>query len=101
MKYKYIQKSNSELKHDEIIDDLCRKLWKDSGYATAFYLGSLTQLKYMAKPMREEHYLSKKNILALIGTYKDNKDVPDEIKELADMILEEFDYKENNNASNI
>lgn len=94
-KYHYFEKSNSELKHDEIIDGLCQKLWKDSGYATAFYLGSITQLKYMAKAMREEDRLSKKNILELIGTYKDNKDVPCEIKELADLILDEFNDKEN------
>lgn len=90
----YFKKSRSELKHDEIIGGLYQKLWKDSGYATAFYLGAITQLKYMAQPMREEHYLSKKNILELISAFKYNKDVPDEIKELAEMILEEFKEKE-------
>jgi hypothetical protein len=94
-KYHYFKKSNSELKYDEIIDGLCQKLWKDSGYATAFHLGAISQLKFMAQAMREDFCLSKKNILELIGTYKDNKDIPDEIKELADMILEEFKDKEN------
>ena len=91
----YLKKSRSELKHDEIIGGLYQKIWKDSGYATAFYLGAISQLKFMAKPMREEHYLSKKNILELISAFKGNEDVPDEIKELADIILEEFKDKEN------
>lgn len=91
----YLKKSRSELKHDEIIGGLYQKIWKDSGYATAFYLGAISQLKFMAQATRKDLCFSRKNILELIGTYKDNKDAPDEIKELADLILEEFKDKEN------
>jgi hypothetical protein len=32
----------------------------------------------------------------LINSYRTNDDVPDEIKNLVDMILDEFDYQEDN-----
>lgn len=94
-KYTYIKKSKSELERDKIINNLCLKLWNESGYATAHYLGCINQLTLMARTLRESDYLTKNDIVMLIAAYKENKDVSDEIKNLVDMILYEFDYKEN------
>ena len=94
-KYEYIKKYKSELAGEKIINDLCSKLWCESGYATAMYLGSINQLTLMARTLRESDYLTKHDIVMLIASYKENKDLPDEIKNLVNILLEEFDYKEN------
>ena len=95
MKYKYIKKSNSELATDEIINNLSRKLWKDSGYNIAYLLGIVNYLKMMASVMRDSDYYYKKDLIALIASFKDGDDTPDEIKNLVDVILEELKEEEN------
>lgn len=94
-KYKYIKKSNSELETDKLVDNITHKLWVDSGYNTILYLGAVNQLKIIAESLRNYGSLGRNEILMLISSYKTNDDVPDEIKNLVDMILDEFDYKEN------
>lgn len=84
-------KTKSETESDRIIHNL---LW-NNGYGTVYYLGMIHQLTGIAKVMKESTHLTKKDILMLIGSYKENKDVPNEIKELIDIVLDEFDYKEN------
>jgi hypothetical protein len=59
------------------------------------------ELKCIATVLGDKEYFTKQDILKAVDAYKKQKDVPDDIKELADIILKEFDYKENNNASNI
>lgn len=94
-KYKYIKKSNSELETDRLVNNISYKLWNDNGYQTIYYLGIITELKMLAEVLGSHHTINKTDILAIINSFKANKDVPDEIKNLIDMILEEFDYKEN------
>lgn len=94
-KYKYIKKSISELESDKIVNNLCRNLWKESGYAVAYYLGMINQLKFLATAMGKSACLTEESVLGLIASFKDQVDTPDEIKNLVDIILEEFDYKEN------
>ncbi len=84
-------KIKSEAESDRIIHNL---IW-NNGYGTVYYLGMIHQLAGIAKVMRESTRLSKNDILILISSYKENKDVPNEIKELVDIILDEFDFKEN------
>ena len=93
-KYKYVKKSNSELESDRIIDNLSVKLWKDNGYLKIYYLGILNQLKAIADGLGPYGTINRDNILMLISTFTTNNDAPDEIKKLAAMILDEFDYKE-------
>lgn len=90
MKYKYIKKSESELASDEI----CRKLWNDSGYNVAYMLGIVNYLSAMAKQMRSYDTYSKKDLIMLITSIKDNNETPDEIKKLVDIVLEELKEKE-------
>ena len=94
-KYKYIKKSNSELETDRLVNSISYKLWNDSGYQTIYYLGIITELKMLANILGTYRTINKTDILTLINSFKANKDVPDEIKNLIDMILDEFDYKEN------
>ena len=94
-KYQYIKKSNSDIESEKIVNNLCLKLWKNSGYAIANYLGAINQLKCLASAMNDSDRLTKYSILKLIDSYREGKDIPDEIKNLADLILDEFDYKEN------
>ena len=93
-KYAYLEKSYSQLVSEEIVNGICLKLWNESGYATAHYLGAINQLKAIASALKESDYLTKNDIVRLIATYKDDKNAPDEIKNLIKTILEEFDYKE-------
>ncbi len=94
-KYKYVKKSNSELEIDKLIDNVTCKLWKDNGYFTIYYLGAINELKMIAGCLRKHDTLNRDDILKLINSFKENDKVTDEIKNLVDMILDEFDYKEN------
>ena len=93
-KYKYIKKSNSELETDRLVNNISYKLWNDNGYQTVYYLGIITELKMLAKALGSHRTINKTDVLEIINAFKANKNVPDEIKDLIDMILEEFDYKE-------
>ena len=95
MKYKYIKKSESELASDEIVNNLSRKLWNDSGYNVAYILGIVNYLSAMAKQMRDYDSYSKKDLIMLIASIKDGNETPDEIKKLVDIVLEELNAKEN------
>ena len=92
--YKYFKKSNSELETDRLINNINCKLWDDNGYNTVLYLGSINQLKLIAEGLGEHGVIWRDEILMLISSFKTNEDTPDEIKNLADMILNEFNYKE-------
>ena len=65
-KYKFIKKSESELASDEIVNNLSRKLWNDSGYNVAYALGVVNYLSRLAKQMRSYDTLSKKAHLLLL-----------------------------------
>lgn len=93
-KYKYIKKSKLELEMDNIVDGISRMIWNDNGYSTVYYLGAIHQLKVIAEFIKKYDTIDRDYILALINVHKTNDDVPDEIKNLVDMILDEFDYKE-------
>lgn len=95
MKYKFIEKTKSELASDEIINSLSRKLWNDSGYNVAYMLGVVNYLSAMAKQMRSYDAYSKKDLIMLITSIKDGNETPDEIKKLVDIVLEELKEKEN------
>lgn len=93
-KYKYIKKSKSELETDKLIDNITHKLWNDNGYFVIYYLGAINQLKPMAEALGPYGSINRDDILMLINSFKTNNDAPDEIKNLVDMILDEFNDKE-------
>lgn len=94
-KFKLTEKSKSEIIIDEIINGITNKLWLQSDYGTAFYLGVISNLKLFAKAFKEPCEITREDCLKIMSTYKTDNNVPDKIKELIDTILEEFDYKEN------
>lgn len=89
--YKFIEKTKSELEADRIVNDINNKLWNNNGYMTIYNLGAVNQLKIIAQALDKYGRLERDDILKLISSYKDAEGVSD----LVDMILEEFDYKEN------
>ena len=91
-KYKFIKKTKSELEADNIVQDVINKLWQDAYYTTIYNLGAVCQLKTIAQALDKYGRLDRDDILKLISTYKESEGVSD----LVNMILEEFDYKENN-----
>lgn len=94
-KFKHIEKTNSETTIKEIIDGITNKLWMQSDYSTVFYLGVVANLKQFAKAFKEPCEITREDCLKIMSTYKTDDNVPDKIKNLIDVILEEFDYKEN------
>lgn len=90
-KYKYTEKSKSELEADKIVNNITKKLWDDAGYMTMYNLGAVMQLHCLAQGVKKYGPINLDAVLAVINTYKEHEGVSD----LANMILEEFDYKEN------
>lgn len=93
-KYKYIKKSKFELETDKIINNLNLKSWKHNNLFTIYYLGILNQFHAIAEGLGPYGTINRTNILMLINSFKTNDNAPDEIKNLAAIILDEFDYKE-------
>lgn len=94
MKYKWIEKTKSELASDEIVNSLARKLWNDRGYNVIYLLGIVNYLKTMVSAMRDSDCYSKKDLIKLIASFKDGDDSPDEIRSFVDIVLEELKEKE-------
>ena len=94
-KYKFIKKSESELASDEIINSISQKLWNDSGYNVVYILGIVNYLSAMARQMSNYDTYSKKDLITLISSIKDDDSTPDEIKNLIDVVLEELKGNEN------
>lgn len=95
-KYKFIKKSNSELEIEKLIDNLTLKLWQEHDYLTIYYMSILSQFKAIAEGLGPNGCINRDDILMLINSYKTSDNAPDEIKNLAAMIVDEFDYKEEN-----
>lgn len=94
--YQFIKKSKSEIESDKIVNNLTTRLWNDGGYSIVYYLGAINQLKMIAECLRRYDSIGRDEVLMLINSFKTNSDAPDEIKNLVSVILDEFDYKEEN-----
>jgi hypothetical protein len=92
-KYKFIKKSKSELAADEIVQNISRKLWNDQGYNEIYRLGAIMVLKAMIEGLRHSDAYTKKDLLMFLVSQKNYNDTSDDIKNLIDTILEEFDYE--------
>lgn len=92
--YRYFNTSESERESEKIMQSLCRKLWKDSGYSTAYWLGAVNQLKHIAQSLKGSYALDRKCCLEIMKNFKTTEEVPDEVKNLIDIILDEFKDKE-------
>ena len=98
-KYKFIKKSKSELAADEIIQNISRKLWNDQGYNDIYRLGAIMVLKAMIEGCRHSDAYTKKDLLMVLASQKNYDDTSDDIKNLIDSILEEFDSKDSGNKN--
>ena len=86
--------SESGRESEKIVQSLCLKLWKDSGYAVAYWLGAVNQLKFMAQSLKGSYALNRECCLEIVKNLKTTEEVPDEVKNLIDTILDEFKDKE-------
>lgn len=91
MKYKFTEKSKSELETDRILAGIQNKWFQGLGYETIYRLGCIQELKILAQFLGKIKSIDQNDVLAMIALFKDHEDVSD----LVSMILEEFDYKEN------
>lgn len=98
-KYKLIKKSKSVLAAEEIAQGVYHKLWSDFGFNDIYWLGAIMQTKALIEALRDGSYYDKKDLLMIIASVKDNEDASNKIKDLVDVILEEFDYKETNHEN--
>ena len=90
-RYNLVEKSKSELEADRILSDIQNKWFVGHGYETIYKLGAICELKTIAKVLDKYKTIDLDTILAALATFKDSEDVSD----LVNMILEEFNYKEN------
>ena len=91
-KYKFIKKSKSVLAAEEIAQGVYHKLWSDFGFNDIYWLGAIMQTKAMIESLRDGRSYDKRDLLMIIAMAKDYEDVSSKVKDLIDVILEEFDY---------
>ena len=96
-KYKVAEKSRFELAADEITFGIYNKIWGEFGYNSIYYLGAVSFLRSMAKSLNRRDEYTKAYLLDVINNIKQIEGVPDNIKELVDVVLEEFEYKKKEN----
>lgn len=89
-KYKCVEKSKSEIEADRILTDINNKWFVGLGYETVYKLGAINELKAIAKFLDKHKTIDQQTVLAVLATFHESEDVSD----LVDIILEEFDYKE-------
>lgn len=96
-KYKISERSKFELASDNITLGIYNKIWGELGYNSIYYLGAVTFLRSMAKSTSKRDKYIKTYLLEVINSIKQIEGVPDNIKELVDVTLEEFEYKKKEN----
>lgn len=96
-KYKVVERSKFELTSDNITLGICNKLWDELGYNSIYYLGAVSFLRSMTKSLHRRDEYTKAYLLDVINSIKQIEGVPDNIKELVDVTLEEFEYKKKEN----
>ena len=96
-KYKISERSKFEIASDEITLGIYNKLWDELGYNSMYYLGAVGFLRSMAKSLNRRDKYMKKYLLNVINGIKQIEGVPDNIKELVDVVLEEFEYEKGEN----
>lgn len=101
-KYKIAERSKFELAADNITLGIYNKIWGELGYNSIYYLGAVSFLRSIAKSLGRRDEDTKTYLLDVINSVKQIEGVPDNIKELVDATLEEFEYKkkENDNETN-
>ena len=92
-KYKIAERSKFEIASDEITLGIYNKLWGELGYNSIYYLGAVSFLRSMAKSLNRRDEYMKEYLLNVINGIKQIEGVPDNIKTLVDVTLEELEYK--------
>lgn len=92
-KYKITERSKFELASENITLGIYNKIWGELGYNSIYYLGAVSFLRNMAKSLNRHDEYTKAYLLDVINSIKQIESVPDNIKELVDVTLEEFEYK--------
>lgn len=96
-KYKITERSKFELASENITLGIYNKIWGELGYNSIYYLGAVSFLRSMAKSLNRRDEYTKAYLLDVINSVKQIEGVPDNIKELVDVTLEEFEYKKKEN----
>lgn len=92
-KYKITERSKFELASDNITLGIYNKIWGEFGYNSIYYLGAVSFLRSMAKSLSRRDEYTKMYLLAVINSIKQIDGVPDNIQELVDVVLDEFEYQ--------
>ena len=96
-KYKITERSKFELASENITLGIYNKIWGELGYNSIYYLGAVSFLRSMAKSLNRHDEYTKAYLLDVINSIKQIESVPDNIKELVDVTLGEFEYKNKEN----
>lgn len=93
-KYKISERSKFELASEDITLGIYNKIWGELGYNSIYYLGAVSFLRSMVKSLNRRDEYTKMYLLVVINSIKQIEGVPDNIKELVDVVLDEFEYKD-------
>ena len=96
-KYKITERSKFELASENITLGIYNKIWGELGYNSIYYLGAVSFLRSMATSLNRRDEYTKAYLLDVISSIKQIDGVPDNIKELVDATLEEFEYNKKEN----
>ena len=96
-KYEIIKKSKFDHAADKITLGIYNKIWGELGYNSIYYLGAVSFLRSVVKSLNGRDEYTKAYLLDVINSIKQIEGVPDNIKELVDVTLEEFEYKKKEN----
>jgi ABC-type polysaccharide transport system permease subunit len=93
-KYKISERPKFELASEDITLGIYNKIWGELGYNSIYYLGAVSFLRSMVKSLNRRDEYTKMYLLVVINSIKQIEGVPDNIKELVDVVLDEFEYKD-------
>ena len=91
--YKFIKKSKYDLACDKVTNNIMNDIMKSVGFYSAYYLGIIQYLKLLIESAGENGSFGKHEFLMLIDGFKTNENISDDIKDVIDSILKEYDYK--------
>lgn len=91
--YKFIKKSKYDLACETVTNNITNNIMKGVGFHSAYYLGIIQYLKILIESAGDNGSFGRHEFLMMIDGLKTNEDVPEDIKDVIDLILKEYDYR--------
>lgn len=100
MEFNFKRKSDVQIALDELKDGVTKRLYEQSGYTAFYYMGIMQYLYELALTLGDKYYLTKDDLLAIIKSFSDNDDTPEDVKKISVTMLDELSTKYSNDILN-